>query len=137
MKVVECFIKCNYHLGDTAGAFPNSPYIGLTLRLPIDLPPPSDFSGDVTLLIAAEELFGGGNYSHPILVIEKTVGALGADDPDTDEKGRYQFTIERQYIGEIFEKNLKPTVSIVNQHIGNNLDDDFVVTGYGIKYNEA
>ena len=134
MSDFERLIKCNYHLGDTAGAFPESPYVGLSLRLPILLPKPSDFSGDVTLKIAAEELFGGGYYEHQVLVVDKRVGALGITDPDTDEKGRFQFTVSRQYVIEIHENNIVPTFSVHNDHIGNNLSDDFIITGYGVKF---
>lgn len=134
MTDVERFIKCNYHLGDTAGAFPSSPYIGLTLRLPIFLPKPSEFTGDVTFKIAAEELFGGGYYEHQVLIVEKQVGALGIKDPEMDEEGIFLFTIPREHIVEIFDNKIVPTFSVVNDHKGGMISDDFIVKEYGVKY---
>lgn len=131
MPDIDSMIDCNYHLGDDPGFFPDSPYVGLTLRLPVRIPKLSEFSGPLYLIIETSAMETLGGAKHQVFLGHIEVGRLTDGPQGPSEK--FEFEISREIVQSI-EESMKPvTLTIAVDHLGNHMSDDFVVNRYGTR----
>lgn len=134
MSEETIFFNCNYQMGDTINpiVFPNSVFIGLSLKIPIRLRKKIE-KEPISFIFKTSEMQTWADWqAHKIFLNDYEIGSLKDPNDEAGDPESHEIPISEEIINKIdFNKPLILQIEVGRKTPG--LADDFVLTAIASK----